>query len=53
MVFNSHLSVTVNGTKVHDKLAGDGHVDTPEKLKKITDAITAAKETTEISKAAK
>jgi len=38
--------VTVNGTKVHDRLGGDGHVDSPAKLKKITDAIEAAKQST-------
>ena len=33
----------VNGTAIHDRLKGDGMVDSPAKLKKITDAIDVAK----------
>jgi len=35
--------VMVNGTAIHDRLKGDGMVDSPAKLKKITDAIDVAK----------
>ena len=36
------FEVDINGTIVHSKLNGDGHVDSPEKMEKILAAIAAA-----------
>ena len=36
------FEVNINGTVVHSKLNGDGHVDSPEKMEKILAAIAAA-----------
>lgn len=35
------FEVNIDGTIVHSKLNGDGHVDSPEKLEKILAAISA------------
>ena len=36
------FEVDINGTIVHSKLNGDGHVDSPDKMEKILAAIAAA-----------